>query len=161
MKRKVVTFLYRINFNELMDYEAFTFLGLSATCLGLLLAGRTWVGRRTARIFAEDPSQEGKRLEEIIARTTSIGNLERLYQSEKGYQDQQGRKIEVASVSQQVMNIDPSESLYRNQNHLTNKLNQLAEEGKRFQADFFSLTDPAQVNRYLVYGISFHQRKSA
>lgn len=141
-----------------MDYETFTFLGLSAACLGLLLAGRTWVGRRTARVCVEDPARESKRLEEIVAKTTSIGNLERLYQSENGYQDQQGGKIEVASVSQQVMNIDPVESLYRNPNNLTAQLNTLAELGTRLRADFFSLTDPYHVNRYLVYGVSFHKK---
>src|SRR3989338_11574245 len=129
----------------------------SVAMLGGLAVWRTSVARKTRRVMVDEPVQELRRLETIIDGITSVGTLERVYQNGSGYLDQQKQKILLSSVGSNVLKIDPVESL-RTKSYLNDKLETIDEIGKDCNAQYFSLTEPSYVNRFALYGISFHRR---
>ena len=127
-----------------------------AAALGSLALMRNSVARQSRRIFGEEPAREQERIESIIANTKSLGTLRRIYQNGHGYLDQEGRRVETTSVGSEVIEIDPVLSL-RAPAYLEDKLRSAEELGKKIQAGYFSLSEPNHVNRFTLYGISFHK----
>lgn len=124
---------------------------------GGLVAWGTSVRGRTHKMNVEEPARELQRIEEILAKTTSIDTLERIYQNGHGYLNQQKQKIDVRTIGSEVIQIDPVSSL-RTPSYLEDTLQAVGEMGKNLQAHYFSLSEPNHVNRFSLYGFSFHKK---
>lgn len=111
------------------------------------------------RLPAENPAEELHRIEEILRGTRTIGNLERIYQNGHNYKSQSGLPLETITVDSGVIEIDPVNALHT-PTYLEDKLKRAEEDGAKVGAGYFSLTDPQHVNRYALYGISFHRERS-
>ena len=108
---------------------------------------------------AEDPKRELQKIEKILAGVQTIGSLERIYQNGQGYKSLSGQALETITLDSGVIEIDPVSALHT-PTYLEEKFKLAEENGAKVGARYFSLTDPQHVNRYALYGISFHRERS-
>lgn len=117
------------------------------------------IGRQNQHTPIQDPAEELQRIEKILAGVQTIGKLERIYQNGQNYKSSSGRPLETITIDSGVIEIDPVSSL-RTPTYLEEKLQRVEEDGLKVQAKYFSLTESQHVNRYALYGISFHRERS-
>ncbi len=116
--------------------------------------------RSNQRTPAEDPAGELQRIENILAGVQAIGSLGRIYKNGQNYKSFSGLPLETRTVGSGVIEIDPLSALHT-PTYLEDKLKKAEEDGAKVEAKYFSLTEPERVvNRYALYGISFHREKS-
>lgn len=127
--------------------------------MNLLEKLKNLIGRLNQRTPEEDPEGELQRIENVLARVQTIGSLERIYQNRQGYKSLSGQALETITAGSGVIEIDPLSALHT-PTYLEDKLKRAEEDGLKVQAKYFSLTDPQHVNRYALYGISFHREKT-
>lgn len=120
--------------------------------MGSLLALRTVGVSYLTRDLTELPS-EMERLKKLLANTSTIELLDKVYLESGQYKTADGKNIDASVVAHQVLEIDSARSL-RDKNYLKNLFEHLQENAQHIGARYFSLSEPVSITRYLTYSLA-------